>query len=275
MDGFQAALLRTGGVALLLLAAVVLPPLAIGTVLQLVTGRLRRRAAEVFGARFCVWVTAPGVMLHEFSHALFCLIFRHRITDFTPFAPQMNGNLGWVEHKWDPHSIWQNIGCFFIGVAPLAFGVAALVFLTLLLLPHEALPFPALPTDGMEAFRLQFRATFGALWKMWITPGFLSRHQTWFWIYGVIAVGSQITLSRADLAGAMSGILVLSLLLVAGALLAALLLPAGAGLPPGAVRISAAVCGLLFYLLLFFSALTLLFELSLWGNSSGRSPLAP
>lgn len=262
------ALLRTGTTALLLLAAAVVPPLAIGTVLQLVTGRLRRRAVEVFGPGLCVWATAPGVILHEFSHALFCLVFRHRITDFAPFAPQKNGNLGWVEHKWDPRSIWQNIGCFFIGVAPLAFGVAALIFLSLLLLPADALPLPELPGSGTAAFRLQFRATFAALWKMWITPGFLSRGQTWIWLYGIIAIGSQITLSRADLAGAKSGILVLSLLLVSAALLGALLLPAGSGPPPALIRCSAAVCGMLFYFLLFFGTLTLLFELSLWGNSS-------
>jgi len=266
-----AALLRTGTTALLLLTAVVVPPLAIGTVLQLVTGHLRRRAVEVFGPAVCVWATAPGVILHEFSHALFCLIFRHRITDFAPFAPQKNGNLGWVVHKWDPRNGWQNIGCFFIGVAPLAFGVAALVFLSLLLLPHDALPLPELRGNGLAAFRLQFRATFYGLWKMWITPGFLSRGQTWIWLYGVIAIGSQITLSRADLAGAKSGILVLSLLLIAAALLGALLLPAGAGPPSGLIRCSAAVCGMLFYFLLFFGTLTLLFELSLWGNSAGRS----
>lgn len=267
----MAAFLRIGTTALLLLAAIVLPPLAIGTVLQLVTGRLRRRAAEVFGPGFCVWVTAPGVMLHEFSHALFCLIFRHRITDFAPFSPQKNGNLGWVVHKWDPRSVWQNVGCFFIGTAPLAFGVAALIFLTLLLLPHEALPFPELPGNGLAAFRIQFRATFSGLWRMWITPDFLPRSQTWIWFYGVIAVGSQITLSRADLAGAKSGVVVLSLLLIAAAVLGALLLPAGSGPPSALIRGSAAACGMLFYFLLFFSALTLLFELSLWGNSPGQN----
>jgi len=267
MGEFPPVLLRAGTAALFLLAVVVLPPLAVGTVLQLVTGHFRRRAVEVFGIRFCVWSTAPGVMLHECSHALFCLIFRHRITDFAPFSPQKNGNLGWVVHKWDSHSIWQNIGCFFIGVAPLAFGVAALVLLSFWLLPREALPFPDLPGNGLDAFRLQFRSTFGALWKMWVTPGFIQRGRTWIWIYGILAVGSQITLSRADLAGAKSGVFVLGVLLVLLALAGGFLLPPGSGLPPGLIRGSAAVCGLLFYLLLLFGVLTLLFELSLVGNS--------
>ena len=110
MSEIGEAIAKTGLSALLLLAAGVLPPLAAGTVLQLVTGRFRRRAAEVFGARFCIWSTAPGVMLHEFSHALLCVVFRHRITDFALFSPQKNGNLGWVAHKWNPRSLWQNIG---------------------------------------------------------------------------------------------------------------------------------------------------------------------
>ena len=152
MSEIGEAIAKAGLSALLLLAAGVLPPLAAGTVLQLVTGRFRRKAAEVFGARFCIWSTAPGVMLHEFSHALLCVVFRHRITDFALFSPQKNGNLGWVAHKWNPRSLWQNIGCFFIGVAPIAFGVAAIVFLTLLLLPAESLPFPPLPGSRRSAF---------------------------------------------------------------------------------------------------------------------------
>ncbi len=254
-------LFRVGPNLLLLLALVVVPPLAAGTVLQLITGRLRNRAAEVFGTRLCIYLTAPGVMLHEFSHALFCLIFRHKITDFALFSPQKNGNLGWVVHKWDPHSAWQNIGCFFIGIAPLAFGTAMLIFLTLLLLPHGALPFPELPESGAAAFRLQFRATFVGLWAMWITPEFLTRYQSWIWLYGVIATGSQITLSRADLAGAKSGIQVLSLLVITLVTIVAVLLPQNAGAPPQLVRCSAVVCGMLFYFLLFFGAITLLLEL--------------
>lgn len=159
----------------------------------------------MFGARFCIWSTAPGVMLHEFSHALLCVVFRHRITDFALFSPQKNGNLGWVAHKWNPRSLWQNIGCFFIGVAPIAFGVAAIVFLTLLLLPAESLPFPPLPGSGLEAFRFQFRTTFLALCRFWIEPDLLLRWRSWLWLYAVFAIGSQITLSRADLAGAGSG----------------------------------------------------------------------
>lgn len=270
MPEFFDALGRTGVAALLWLAAGILPPLIAGTALQFVSGRFRLRCAETFGARFCIWATAPGVMLHEFSHALLCVVFRHKITDFALFSPQKNGNLGWVCHKWDRRSAWQNIGSFFIGVAPLCFGVAAIVFLTLLLLPHEALPFPALPDGGFAAFKFQFRATFLALCRIWVEPGILLDWRLWLWLYAVIAVGSQITLSRADLAGAKSGIAVLMVVLALSAVLAALLLPPGMLLSPGAIRCSAALCGLLFYLLLLFGLLTLLLMLCLAGTAPGK-----
>ncbi len=259
MPEFFASVVRTGVTALHLLAAGVLPPLIAGVILQFVTGRFRICCAEVFGSRLSVWATAPGVMLHEFSHALFCLIFRHRIREFVLFSPQKNGTLGWVSHEWDRRSLWQNIGCFFIGVAPLVFGVLAILFLTLLLLPpHEALPFPELPDGGMAGFRLQFRATFLGLCGLWVKPEILSDWRFWLWLYAMIAIGSQITLSRADLAGAKSGVLVLTGVLIAAALVLAVILPRGVSLPVAAVRCSAAICGVLFYLFLFFGALTLL-----------------
>ena len=268
-DGFS-AVLRTVLGAVCLLAAGVVPPLIAGIALQYFSGSFRLRCAEVFGTRFCIWATAPGVMLHEFSHAFFCLIFRHRIKDFVLFSPQKNGNLGWVSHEWDRRSLWQNIGCFFIGVAPLGFGVTAIVFLTLLLLPYEALPFPEAAEAGVAGFKLQFRATFLGLCRMWIDPGVLSGWRFWIWLYAMIAIGSQITLSRSDLAGAKSGAVVLAVVLAAAALALASVLPRGTAVPAGVLRCSAAVCGLLFHLLMLFGGLTLLMMVCREGTSSRR-----
>ena len=72
------------------------------------------------------------------------------------------------------------------------------------------------------------------------------------------------------LAGAGSGIAVLGTVLVLLAVSVAALLPPGITLPPAAIRCSAALCGLLFYLLLLFGLLTLILELCLAGHSSGK-----
>ena len=127
-----------------------------------------------------------------------------------------------------------------------------------------------LPGSGLEAFRFQFRTTFLALCRFWIEPDLLLRWRSWLWLYAVFAIGSQITLSRADLAGAGSGIAVLGTVLVLLAVSVAALLPPGITLPPAAIRCSAALCGLLFYLLLLFGLLTLILELCLAGHSSGK-----
>ncbi|MDR0932905.1 MAG: hypothetical protein LBM70_07810 [Victivallales bacterium] len=249
---------RIGLLALLYLAVGIFPLLLIGVALQFVSGRFRVCCAKLFGTRLYVWLTAPGVMLHEFSHALLCVVFHHEITEFVLFSPQKNGNLGWVSHKWDKNSFWQNLGCFFIGIAPLFFGVAAIVFLTLLLLPTEFLTFPDLPESGLAAFKTQFRSTFITLCRVWVETQILSDWKFWLWLYAVIAIGSQITLSRTDLSGTKSAAAALIGLLLLLAIAVALLPIDGVCLPLIAIRCSAMLCGLLFYLLLLFGVLTLL-----------------
>ena len=88
MGELAGVVLRTALDAGYLLAAGVLPPLIAGIVLQFVTSLFGVCCIEVFGIRFCVWATAPGVMMHEFSHALACLVFRHRINAALDCPPQ-------------------------------------------------------------------------------------------------------------------------------------------------------------------------------------------
>ena len=68
-----------------------------------------------------------GTPIHELGHALFCVIFRHRITKIEFFKPDpVSGTLGYVEHKWNRHNLWQVLGNFFIGVGPVILGCAVL-----------------------------------------------------------------------------------------------------------------------------------------------------
>ncbi|EOX3381154.1 hypothetical protein ACPFUC_003669 [Vibrio cholerae] len=63
---------------------------------------------------------AVFVPIHELSHAIGCLIFRHKINKIVLFSPNTKtGQLGYVEHSWNTRSLYQNIGCFFIAVFPL------------------------------------------------------------------------------------------------------------------------------------------------------------
>ena len=82
-----------------------------------------------------------GIPLHELSHAIAALLFGHRITRIQWVGFGYNGLTGHVEHRWNSRSIYQRIGLFWIGVAPMLTAIALSVFVagdTLLKSPYEA-----------------------------------------------------------------------------------------------------------------------------------------
>lgn len=71
-----------------------------------------------------------GVPIHEFSHYLFCLIFKHRVDKVKLFAPDWKtGNLGYVSHSYNRRSIYQSFGQVFISLAPMIVGSLLIIFL--------------------------------------------------------------------------------------------------------------------------------------------------
>lgn len=195
VDYIVSALLNTGK----FLLAGVLSWLAVALVMQLLSNSLRKSLAKIFGHQLYIYLTAPGVVIHESSHALFCLIFRHKILEIKFFSPEANGTLGYVKHSFDPTSLYQRIGNFFIGTAPVWGGSAALWLITRLLLP-ECMYIDGAVTEAAA----DFLAT--GFWKKW---------SFYLWLYLALTIASHITLSMPDLAGSADGIttiLVVSLL---------------------------------------------------------------
>ena len=79
-----------------------------------------------------------GTPIHELSHALMCIIFRHKITDMKLFQmDDESGTMGYVTHTYTTRSRYQKIGNFFIGVAPIIGGSLVLHLLMRWLLPEE------------------------------------------------------------------------------------------------------------------------------------------
>ena len=65
------------------------------------------------------------IPLHELSHALACLLFRHKITGIRLVS--FDGGLGgYVNHTWNTKSLYQRFGLFFIAIAPLLTAIAML-----------------------------------------------------------------------------------------------------------------------------------------------------
>lgn len=159
----------------------VLPWIAVALVMQLLSNSIRKSLAKIFGIQGYIYLTAPGVMIHEIGHAIFCLIFRHKIVEMKLFSPEEDGTLGYVNHSYNPNSFYQRIGNFFIGTGPIWFGVAVLWFISWLLLPDEM--------QISNFFSLNF-------WGRW---------QSYIWLYLALTIASHITLSPPDLAGSVDG----------------------------------------------------------------------
>ena len=174
----------------------VLPWIAVALVMQLLSNSIRKSLAKIFGIQGYIYLTAPGVMLHEIGHAVFCLIFRHKIVEMKLFSPEEDGTLGYVNHSYNPNSFYQRIGNFFIGTGPIWFGVAVLCLISWLLLPNEM--------QISDFFSLNF-------WRRW---------QSYIWLYLALTIASHITLSPPDLAGSVDG----GIAIMATALLGFLLL---------------------------------------------------
>lgn len=170
------------------------PWLVIAFIMHLLSSLLRSLLARKIGTMTFVYLTAPGVMVHELSHAVFCILFGHSITDMRLFSPQQDGTLGYVSHKYNPRNFYQQIGNFFIGTGPIWGGACLLWLLSIWLLPEQV-------TDGDKSLPLQMLEFI----KMLFTLDFWCSWQGWLWLFLAFSITLHITLSPPDLKGALTG----------------------------------------------------------------------
>ncbi|MBI4312190.1 MAG: hypothetical protein HY681_10470 [Chloroflexi bacterium] len=196
---------------------------------------LERRAfavmSQAFGEKATVVATGwIGTTVHELSHALMCLVFRHKITEISLFSPDTeSGVLGYVRHAWDKGSLYQNLGLFFIGIAPLMIGSALLVGLGYALAPGfgdvvetaAGMPGPA-SGAGVGAYLSWLTGLAREAAGTLFAPGQFRRWQLWAFLYVSVSVASHLSPSPADLRGSWLGLGIIASLLLAvnGALVA-------------------------------------------------------
>ncbi|MFM6930555.1 MAG: hypothetical protein ACKOX6_18980 [Bdellovibrio sp.] len=173
-----------------------------GFILHHLSAWLRRSMADGMGLQAFNLFFAPGIMIHEISHALAAFIFLHEIVEVKLFDwKAKDGSHGHVISR--PRSlpvifkIWIKMGELFIGIAPLVVGPAICLALFYFLVP------------GGKSFAQQPRlANFPSL--SW--PAAL-------WFYFTVAVLSQMELSDADLKGAWKGFLWIAFCTLTGSLI--------------------------------------------------------
>ena len=160
----------------------------------------------------CYVTGCIGTPIHELSHALFCLIFGHKIVEIKLFQiGAEDGTLGYVNHTYNRKNIYQRMGNFFIGIAPIVVISAVLFLLAWLLMPSMV--------TGMATTIRGISTSEGVgtlLSKLFHAVGtFFSYAVTWQW-WVFIGLGMflalHMTLSGADIKGALSGLLFVLLL---------------------------------------------------------------
>lgn len=199
------------------LVYIALPLFGVALLLHELERIAQQRLSSRFGWNSILWTGWLGTPIHELSHAAFCPVFRHRITEMALFKPDReSGRMGYVHHAYNPKNYYQVVGNFFIGTAPLLGGALALYGLLWLFEPDAARR--AMSADGMSSAIAggNLIAAGKALWSQaW---GVLSRVVTlqhlaslpfWLFLYLTLCVGSHLAPSRADYRGTPKGGLIL------------------------------------------------------------------
>lgn len=186
---------------------------ACGAVLSLLERATHQAYLRSFGWRGILWTGWIGTPIHELGHVVLAKLFRHRIHRIALFQPNpRTGMLGSVDHSYNPKSLYQRIGNFFVGAAPLIFGGALLALLLALLVPNGRdifRPLTGTPSD-IKAILTATKETFQRLFA----PENLRAWNFWLFLYISFAIASHIAPSNLDLRGMWRGFFWIVILLI-------------------------------------------------------------
>ncbi|HTX87904.1 MAG TPA: hypothetical protein VMC08_02860, partial [Bacteroidales bacterium] len=202
------------GIQLLVLLG---PLLLLALLMELITRQIGKLGPEVFGYRTYVygfkWLGTP---VHELGHALFALLFLHKITDIKLFDPKASGGMyGYVNHRYHPGNIYQEIGRFFIGIGPILLG-SLVLFLSCFFLFRVRLQdlhgaaFSLTTVTQMESLKGFATGMMQGILRF-VQLVFGGENTAWWKIlilgYLLFSVGSSLTLSPPDIKDALAGFL--------------------------------------------------------------------
>ncbi|MDF2085035.1 hypothetical protein BW425_10195 [Bacillus pseudomycoides] len=192
----------------------------VGFVLGYLESLTRTYWMRAFGRKGFLLTAWIGVPIHEFGHAFMCLLFRHQIIAIQLFPTNTNnGYLGYVRHQYNQRSIYQRIGNFFIGIAPIFSGMITLVISMYYFVPQSySLFINALKTNAQAASinidTLQniFLSSI-LLLKSLFTVSNLFNPLFWLFLFIAICISTHIALSKPDIEGSLDGIITMFILL--------------------------------------------------------------
>lgn len=179
-------------------------PGILGIILVAISRANKRLVAMQNGLWGMILLGGIGVILHELSHLILALLFGHHIDRVAllhiPDRNDPSDNcLGYVNHSFNDHNLYQRCGNFFIGIAPVLGCTLAMTLLTRTLAPQVynyclQLFLPTMAPLPVSA---------GSKWQLIV----------WLILMVNIAVGG-FDLSSADLQNSAHGVTALLLILL-------------------------------------------------------------
>lgn len=179
-------------------------PLILAFLQNFISSYNERLGYRIMGRKFYhVFVARIGVPVHELGHAIFALLFRHKITEMKLFhSDSQSGTLGYVNHSYNRKSLYQNVGNFFIGIGPVIFGSLVLYVLASLLFSFTGSENVEAEQNSTGQAGIILAGGWNLIREIFTSGSFLKSS---IFLYLVFAIGSNITLSKADLQGAYKG----------------------------------------------------------------------
>ncbi len=198
-----------------------------GLILYLLARFTRLIYVKTVGQKFDIIVTGwIGTPIHEIGHAIFCILFRHKILEIKLYNPDpKDGTLGYVAHAYKTTSTYQKIGNFFIGIGPILFGSLVLYAVLYYLMPDFQVLFSSINQQGSSiagdihlgnvtgSWLAIKNISLNILGAIFSVENF-SNWRFWIFLYLSVCIASHMELSPPDIAGAKSGLITIILFLL-------------------------------------------------------------
>lgn len=192
----------------------------VGLFLGILRNNSIRNFQRSFGSKAVMVTGVIGVPIHELSHAFLALIFGHRINEIKLLQePDANGVLGYVNHSYNTRSIYQQIGNFFIGIAPIFGGIASIIILMKFTINGAYNDFINIVVRNFHITNLNkeiiegiINSYFGLV-KSIFSVGNFGNPRFYIFLLIAICISSHISLSTADIKGASRGLGIIFIIL--------------------------------------------------------------
>lgn len=150
-----------------------------------------------------------GTPVHEISHLIFHILFGHKVQGlalYRPIKSKKDGVLGYVNVTYNTRSLYNNLGLFFSGIAPMIGGSFMIILLMKILTPEilSNWHFMKIGYDSVEMFLNEFWETLKNNIECLAKGNYLTVKGFIFFV-SAFSIAVHMSISPEDLKGAIKG----------------------------------------------------------------------